>query len=439
MSIQEDQIPSTEPQCPPVHYDFVRQCYWTKNKRDEWITINETSLRRHLRQHGFSPKRVEGESLSPLDACFNKIQNEFDVAYAGPLAGYPKGPVTICGRRILVTDSAKLITPEERPHSIIEKILWNMLGEQQLPYFQGWLKTACESQACGIRRPGQALVLAGKGDSYKSLLQNLITEILGGRSAKPYRYMSGATEFNGDLFGAEHLMIEDDIASCDIRARRNFGTRIKEFTVNEVQSCHPKNRPALSLTPFWRMTISVNDEPENLLILPPLDESLKDKLILLKASKQESVMPTITLEERKRFWQALLAELPGFIWKLMHWEIPADIKGGRFGVLHFHHPDLLQALEDAAPETKVLALIDTAFKHGVWNKEKETKFEGTAEELESQLMLQYPADARRLFTWSNAVGTYLGRLADKYPERVQRHRTASERLWIVKPAGSVTS
>ena len=77
--------------------------------------------------------------------------------------------------------------------------------------------------------------------------------------------MSGATEFNGELFGCEHLMIEDDIGSTDFRARRNFGTRIKEFTVNEVQSCHAKNRQAINLKPFWRLSITLNEEPENLL------------------------------------------------------------------------------------------------------------------------------------------------------------------------------
>jgi hypothetical protein len=42
------------------------------------------------------------------------------------------------------------------------------------------------------------------------------------------------------------------------------------------------------LKPFWRLSITLNDEPENLLILPPLDESLGDKIMLLRAQAQNA-------------------------------------------------------------------------------------------------------------------------------------------------------
>jgi hypothetical protein len=412
--------------------------------------VNETSLRRHLKKHGISPTRRDGELLSPLETCMNKIQSESDVAYSGPLAGYVTGPAEMCGQRILVTSSAKLIQPEQKPYLTLQTLLSNMLGQEQLEHLKGWLKIGYEALANGAKRPGQVLVLAGPRDSYKSVLQNLITVILGGRAAKPYRYMSGATDFNGDLFGAEHLMIEDDIASCDIRSRRNFGARIKEFTVNEVQSCHAKNRQALSLTPFWRVSVSVNDEAENLMILPPLDDSLVDKLLLLKVSKQAPLVPTVTSEERKKFWQSLMDELPGLIWELCNWQTPPEIQGGRFGVLHFHHPDLLQVIEDSAPETRLLALIDEYFKTtrqqvggvtvetGRTTPNREALYEGTAEDLESKLSNQYPTETRRLLTWANAMGTYLGRLADKHPDRVENCRSGTERRWRIKPRKPVT-
>ena len=47
--------------------------------------------------------------------------------------------------------------------------------------------------------------------------------------------MSGATPFNGELFCCEHLIVEDEEASTDIQARRNFGTKIKEITANVTQ------------------------------------------------------------------------------------------------------------------------------------------------------------------------------------------------------------
>src|SRR4030095_11750743 len=117
----------------------------------------------------------------------------------------------------------------------------------QVRYLYGWLKIAYDAVRARVRRPGQGLVLAGVRDCGKSLLQNLITLILGGRSARPYQFMSGLTPFNSDLCEAGHLRMENEQASPDIRARRNFGAQLKNITVIDWQRCHAKNRVAISL------------------------------------------------------------------------------------------------------------------------------------------------------------------------------------------------
>jgi hypothetical protein len=273
--------------------------------------------------------------------------------------------------------------------------------------------------------------MAGPRDSGKSLLQNLITEMLGGRAAKPYRYMSGKTTFNADLFGAEHLMVEDECGSTDLRPRREFGTRIKDFTVNEVQSCHAKGREALSLRPFWRVSISLNDEPENLMILPPIDESLSDKLMLLRTHRGDMPMPTDSNEGRSAFWAALIAELPAFIGSLLRWQIPNELRSQRFGIATFQHPHLLDAIDDLSPELRLLSLIDGVIFAGASAAAGPMVL--TAEGIESRLLnSQMSYEARRLFSWNNACGTYLGRLAKKQPKRVQ---SPSRSEWCLCPNG----
>jgi hypothetical protein len=280
-------------------------------------------------------------------------------------------------------------------------------------------------------RPGQALAIAGPAGCGKSLFQALITEILGGRSAKPYRYMSGATDFNSDLFGAEHLVIEDEVASTDLRKRLGFGAQIKNVTVNATQSCHAKCRPALTLTPCWRLSISVNDEPENLLIFPPLDESIADKLILPKADKQPMPMPTETPEQHAAFWATLLGELPAFLHFLSAWEIPHALRSPRFGIVHYHNPLLLAAINQLAPEEQLLQLIDT---YVVADCDWEGTAGGLADLLFAATSSYDAALAKRLLNWSTAAGTYLGRLASRYPERVEQCRSAQKRLWCIKTA-----
>jgi hypothetical protein len=79
-----------------------------------------------------------------------------------------------------------------------------MFGDQnnrQLDYLYGWLRVGIEAVYSGTGSPGQALVTAGPVNSAKSLTQGLITEIMGGRSAKPYLYMTGVRPSMGICSG----------------------------------------------------------------------------------------------------------------------------------------------------------------------------------------------------------------------------------------------
>lgn len=387
-----------------------------------------------LRNSGVSNRCPEGEYVSPLEKRIVHIQTECDVDYAGPLAGWRKGSHNICGNRILVTTEAALITPEAGECPNIDAVIDNLFldGEHdQRPYVLGWLKVALEALYARRLRPGQALIIAGERGCGKSLFQKIVDSLLGGRSAKPYRYMSGATPFNSELFGAEHLMIEDEVATTDGRKRRDFGAKIKDFTVNEIHSCHPKNRNAISLKPFWRITGTLNDEPENLMVLPPIDESLVDKLILLKANKRPMPMNTDTLEGRNQFWEVITSELPAFIYRVLQYPIPAELQSERFGVTHFHHPQLIEALDELSDENKLLSLIDsTLFAAG-------TVWEGTAEELKRVLCESAAGyEAKHLLAWNNATGTYLGRLAKRYPKRISPDRDSRKRFWVIQQDGN---
>jgi hypothetical protein len=410
------------------YYDENLRCYWCEDARGNFIKINERSLQLRLRDEGFSRDADRDEELSPLDRRILQIQQNHSVDYAAPLAGYSKGQYEIFGKRILVTESPILIEPRKGDWPMLAKVLTNLFGDQVV-YFYGWVKHAVECLRQGKRAPGQALVIVGQHDSGKSLVQSLVTLLLGGRAAKPYRYMSGGTSFNGELFCAEHQMIEDEPASRDLRTRKKFGSEIKMMTACETQSCHAKNRQAITLTPLWRLTISLNDEPESLLTLPPLDNSLEDKVILCKGEKHAMPMLTSSLRDRDIFWQTLKNELPAFIDFLLNWEIPEHLKSERFGITHYHHPEIRKAIDTLAPEMRLLEIIDaTIFVT------KKADWIGSAAELENELALSVKArEANTLLDFGSAAGTYLGRLAISNPKRVEKQTTGGGNRWVIHP------
>jgi hypothetical protein len=338
-----------------------------------------------------------------------------DVKFASPLAGYPVG-VYNAGpdAHMLVTTAPRFIEPVSGDYSTILALLSQQLGGEQLPYFLAWLKTAVSSVRSHRYVPGQALCLLGAPGTAKTFVQDhIITPLLGGRDAKPYQYMTGQTPFNSDLFIGEHLVISDENAHTDLASRVNFGTKIKDICVNHRQKLHAKHREGVMTSPLWRLSLSCNDEPENLRILPPVDAAIADKLMLLKVDMPDCLPSE---DRREEFADKIKSELPAFAAYLEAYVIPQGIKSNRYGVSHFHHPDILAALDELAPETELLNLIDIELWKGAL---ADDLWEGTSTELSQRLTStssQVRAPAQHMLRSSQTCGRYLKRLAGSLEE-----------------------
>ena len=425
---------------PDLYYHYPNQDYWMPDSRAKWIRITEASAKRFLKSKGYGASIESG--FSDVDQALLRIQQEQNVAYANRLAGYEAGCHEMNGNKILVTESPKPIEPREGEWPLIAHILEGMLNiepEDQRPYLFGWLKLSLEMYATGKWMAGQVVAFAGPKNSAKSLFQGLLTEMFGGRCAIPFRYMTGGSNFNADLFQGEHLVVDDDCESIDFKARRHFGSEIKKVAVKGVHQCHGKNKDGIILQPLWRMSISLNDDPERLLVLPPIADDIDDKIMLFKVGKQPMPMPTETPEQRDVFWKALIAELPAFVHFLFQYEIPKELCVGRFGVKHYHHPDILQALTETAPEGRLLNLIDQRlFGSDPFGRSNREAYEFTALQLENLLTAEnspVTREARQLLTYSTACGAYLGRLAkdSNTCHRVTKRTIHGQAIWKIHP------
>ena len=363
------------------------------------------------------------DDLPTNEASLVCVQRKNAIDYAGPLGGHRVGYTqTSSGHRVLVTSECSAFSApvKKGSHGPWLSFLAQLLPEGQVDCFLDWLKVALESLLKGDFRAGQMVVFAGPPGCGKSLCQHLVTELLGGRSAQPYQYMTGETQFTGHLAGAEHFVIADVAANADIRSRRKFGEAIKELTVNLDLYVHPKGKQALSLPTFRRMTLSVNDEPENLAILPPWDDSLADKVMLF-ACDHSPVDP-----DRSAAWKAFADSLPAFRhFLLKSWKTPKARQDTRYGTKAYHHPVLLAAIADLAPENRLLSIIDEVLANevaapGGWR--------GTATALERVLARsEFSRQCDGLLHGSSSLcGVYLQRL------------TKSGRVWSTKCDGQTT-
>ena len=406
--------------------------FLTKDSSQSYMSIGKDLLKSKLQRHGLNPRTQQGEYLSERDTMIDNIIMAQNVDYAGQLSGYCAGLHTINNAKILVTKSPTIIKGENKPFPTLAKIfngLFNSGGIPQLHIVYGWLKLARESVVNSNPSPGQCLVLAGPKNCGKSLFQDIVTEILGGRIGKPYSYMAGKTEFNSDLFAAEHWVIADEIPHRDISHRRAFGARIKDCTVNKSMQCQGKFKESLTLTPCKRLTISLNDEPENLMILPPLDESLIDKIIMLKVDTPEFPLDSSGVVNRYELWETIKEELPGLIYYVERFTISPEHSDSRFGLKAFQHPDLLNSLNDMNPENKLLELIDDLLDA------TDENWQGTSTELERRLTDYYSSPVgRTILSFPNAATTYLKRLKKLHPDRITTRESNGRTLWCITKA-----
>jgi hypothetical protein len=416
--------------------------YFVPSSKGGWYPTNERAAKQYLlKNHGISARRIrEGDPLTQIDEVMLSVRDLNSVAWVGNCGGVPPQLMSMNGKEILILEGPKLVEPEKGDFKIIKSILLDLLGEEQLEYFNGWMKCGLESLQKVYRgkegRPGQFVALVGPRGGGKNLVQErIITPVFGGRVAKPTQFFNDRTNFNGDLVGAEHWLLSDETPARDIESRRAFGNHIKGMAANSEVRTEIKFGHPVVLRPFRRGTVSLNDEDENIRTLPPMDESLEDKLMIFKCNFVRLPLPSGEAIEG-----AIASELPGYVHYLLHeHEIREGLWDQRFGIKAYHHPNVLEALSATAPETQLLQEIDKAdlpYKriNDVWI------WEGSATDL--QEILEDNADCKgysprarmaSLIKHGNTCGTYLTRLAKKMPDRVTKRRGDTGVVYRIRP------
>jgi hypothetical protein len=410
-----------------VFFDVRDGGYWYR-LNGRYVKLKKSDIHLHFRHMGLRDD-LFFNGIREIDWPLWNAQVKRLVDYAGDLAGHRAGVFTDSGgRTYLAMNEARGVwepvkkTPEPK---WFKEFIQALLEGEQWSFFCHWLAISLNSLREHDFRPGQVVIMAGPAQCGKSLLQAIVTEILGGRCAKPFNYMMGITQFNQDLAGAEHWMIEDPDTTTDIRARRSFGNKLKECAGNAEFNIQGKGKDALPLKLFRRITVSVNDEPENVAVVPPMDASIADKIFLFRCT------PVKLGADRKAIWDKVQEEVPLIrTWLLRNFlKVPKEFQDDRCSIKSWHHPELMEELTAMAPETRLMSLIDAA----IFEKQPEPDpWTGKAVELENELReSKVGFEIDKMLKWSNACGVYLSRLAKQHPDRVTKRVKDGYASWVI--------
>lgn len=363
---------------------------------------SETQVAQHLRSAG-----VERHELAPL-LCRLRLENF--VSYIGPVAGHPAGIhlAPDSGQPFLVTSGPRIIEGQPGEFPFIADFLADLLGTGDQPEaVMAWLRQARRNVKDRQRRPLPASIFVGSRNCGKTLFIEITRQILGGRSASAFAALSGNTDFNGDVIGAELLVIDDEIASRDHRARTALAQGIKKYLFASHVRAHSKFREAVNMRPVHAVAIAVNDEPEHLQVLPAIDDSVADKISLFACSPAR----LDGLDDREEIGRRIAAELPAFVHYLDSTEHPDHLRNQRTGAAAWQSPEVLERLQSISPEehlrelmTQCVAVTERIAEKGYWS--------GTAAEMEQLLRSDQVTQhsARSLLSWTSACGSYLAKL-----------------------------
>ena len=394
-------------------------------------------IKRHLRATGHSENDLR-------DLATHHLENiELDRAcdWTGGLAGHRRGIMLREGRRYLITDEPEMIKPRAGSWPIIENIL-----DQAFPkidarsVFLGWLKGDVDAICKQTHQPAPMLVLAGEANAGKSLLAHISKIILGGRASSPMTAWTGRLPWNDDILRTELLLIDDSVSSTDPRARKAFGSNFKEYIYAGDVTINTRRKSSLSLRPVWRVMVCCNETPENLSVIPPLEDGIEDKIILLKVSRIKTPMPAATVDEKLAFAAAIRAELPAFIHHLECFTIPVNLLDSRSGVTAWKDQTLLDAVIEISPEKRLENLIALAAGKGFFDITPGESKWMPATEVQSKLENRdspTASQAQTLLRFHATCGRGLAYLAKHKSPFVTANRTyqGTEQYFITRPQG----
>lgn len=362
---------------PTMYYVRPTGKYAVAATGGDWQQETEGNVIDRLIRSGVSAVPPGTGMLSEAEEALMNIRDNAPVDVMLALAGYPRGRHEVNGLTILVPKTFHWVQSaygEERAckHVIglINGLFAELCGKQwdytEVEYVLAYLKESRQALQTGNLSGAQATFMCGPSDAGKSVfIDNVVVPLLGGRQGSAYNYITGASSFNDELISSEVWVMDDGPPVGDYAARRRLASLLKQAVASRNVPCHGKGKAQITVPLYRRLFVALN--PEDVENLPPLNESMGDKYMLLKTSR--CVMPSDCmalpiLADRPKFAAQLRSELPHFAGLLDHLEIKQELRDRRFGVKCFKHPELVAAAQEVSDlDTKYGVLCEILF-HG---------------------------------------------------------------------------
>lgn len=316
---------------------FVLENYWYDG--DKYISLNketgkwrlqsESSLKLTLSsRYGISPKIPKGAASSPREDVIERIQTLKEVNSAGTFVFMPEGPIEFNGEHYINTSQIKPMNPsghhgewgEYFPN--IAKFLDGFFVEKkQKNLFLAWWKIFYTTSRDLKPVQGQAMFIAGPQSCGKTLLNfHLVKPSMGGGKDASQFYVEG-NRYNEGFYSHGLHLVDDAEQGGRKWEQSKMASRYKRTVASPEITVEEKRGKRKQIKWLGRVLTTMNDDHDSLKTMPELQETLEDKVIILRAQ----VPGDFLTKECPKPVPVFRKELPHLLQWLIDWELPKTV------------------------------------------------------------------------------------------------------------------
>jgi len=347
-----------------IYYDDTTAKYWFQDAGDKWVSGATTDVTRLLKvDFGLEPRPPKGGTYSEVDKALVEVQKLRRVAAAMPFLYHKPGLLTLNKRDFLNTSWATCRTPASKTGAWGDDFPWIARyltelfhTEKQLFTFLGWWKRAYEGGLTMKPEPGHAMFFVGPQACGKTLLNHrIVGESLGGAmDARPF--LVDANQFSGSNLEYPVMALDDSSAASDAKAHQKYSAALKALVANEQHVYNQKFKAAGQVTWLGRIMVSLNDDPTSLQMIPDLETTLLDKVMIFKVHPPK----TYSFPEKYDLEATVDQELPFILRWLLDWTIPAELMDSehrRFGIIPIHDKGIHLEAQESGQSSAFLGVL----------------------------------------------------------------------------------
>lgn len=348
---------------------FDGKLYWDRASSGRWDFTTKDDLTQTLKVQGYSHRLKKKATSTEVDQIMEGIRSHHRVYAACPFPHTNERFVDHNGNRYLNINHRKPMPPAAKEECAdgtnfpwVSQYLEGYFDDKPqdgcspLEYWladmQRTLRALHEGQPCS----GKAEILSGGKDLGKSLMAVKIKRMLFGSNTDAGKFLLEQGSFNKELAQSFHWYVDDNQSASSSQRHMLFSETLKKHVATPEVVYHPKFQDANVIPWYGRITITCNDDPDSLSIIPNMDMTIRDKVSLYKLARRKIAFPPSS-----DLHAILEQELPYFVgYLLFHYEAPAEVldKSVRFGIRPYHHPDLLQVAKEVTSHARLEEIID---------------------------------------------------------------------------------